>query len=348
MKKIWCMVMALSVAVCFLAGCSKEEDVSSVSSSQVSSQGSEADGPYKIGLIQYMEHPSLDTVREAFMSRLEEWGYNEEKVLIDYQNAGGDSAKAESICEKFKKDGVDMMVAISSPAAQKAVSAAQNTDIKVLFAAVDDPEKELGLKDLERPEGNVTGTRSKSSVTAVIDLALQADPGLKTLGLLYNPEEAISKAQVEEAKAYCGEKGLAVEETTVAGNAQTEDISKSAASLAGKAGAVFTPMDSTVSNVAGTLAKAFREAKKPWYAGEDALVQNGALAAVSVDYTEIGNKNADMAVVLIEGKAVSEVPVYSFETYETYINQTTLETVGTQFPQENLESAHLFADSAAA
>ena len=43
-----------------------------------------------------MEHPSLDTIREALMSRLEEWGYDETKVVIDYQNAGGENANVNT------------------------------------------------------------------------------------------------------------------------------------------------------------------------------------------------------------------------------------------------------------
>ena len=49
------------------------------------------------------------------MSRLEEWSYDASKVEIDYQNAQGDSAKLEEICQGFVEDGVDMIVAVSHP-----------------------------------------------------------------------------------------------------------------------------------------------------------------------------------------------------------------------------------------
>ena len=39
------------------------------------------------------------------MSRLEEWSYDASKVEIDYQNAQGDSAKLEEICQGFVEDG---------------------------------------------------------------------------------------------------------------------------------------------------------------------------------------------------------------------------------------------------
>ena len=54
---------------------------------------------YRIGLIQFIEYAPLDSARESFMSRLEEWGFDDGKVTIDYQNAGGDSGKADEICQ---------------------------------------------------------------------------------------------------------------------------------------------------------------------------------------------------------------------------------------------------------
>lgn len=350
LKKILCCALCLTLMACAAGGCSlKGRNSSEISSQSVSSEPvSQALGrPYKVGLIQYAEQPSLDTVREAFMSRLEEWAYDETKVEIDYQNAGGDDAQAKSICKKFTEDKVDMIVAISDPAAKAAVSAAKGTETKVLFAAASDPEKDLEVKNLLVPEENVTGTKSRSSVKDVIDLALQASPGLKILGLLYNPDEPISKAQAGEAKAYCGEKGIEVAETAIAKDMKEEDVSKAVTSLCEKAGAVFTPMDGTVPDFAAAVSKAVRQAKKSWYAVETSLVQSGALAAVSADYTVLGYQTADLAVELMAGKPVSQVPVYTFDDFQTYINQAALDAVKTAFPEETLAAANFVTDTAA-
>lgn len=77
------------------------------------------------------------------------------------------------------------------------------------------------------------------------------------------------------------------------------------------------------------------------------MVQDGALAAIGIDYTELGAKNADMAVELIEGKPVSEVPVFFFETYQTYLNQNTLDALGITFPEDILKTANVFTDQPA-
>ena len=64
---------------------------------------------------------------------------------------------------------------------------------------------------------------------------------------------------------------------------------------------------------------------------------------MSVSSREIGLKAADMAVQLMNGKAISEVPVYTFANYQTYVNQTTLNALEKlTFPQESLQNAWVY------
>lgn len=345
MKQFVCAALCLVLALCVLGGCTGKEKEGSSNASNPSSQAVSTQGePYKIGLIQYMEHPSLDTIREAFVSRLEEYGYDESKVRIDYQNASGDAANMNTICQKFVGDKVDMIVAIATPAAQVAISAAQGTDIKILFAAVNNPQEDLGIKNAEAPEGNVTGTSDRIPVTSTVDLAMQADPELKTFGLLYNSGESNSVAAAKEAKEYCESKGIQVVEGTVS---NTSEIQQVAADLCGKVDAMFTSTDNSIASSIAVVTDAARKSKTPWYVGADSMVQDGALAAIGIDYTELGAKNADMAVELMEGRPVSEVPLFFFETYQTYINQNTLDVMeNVTFPEDVLSKAVFFTDNA--
>lgn len=342
MKRIFCGLLCLALLAGMLSGCAKKEDESSDVSSQADPLEVTEQGAYQIGLLQYLEHPACDTVREAFMSRLEEWGWDEDLLQIEYQNAGGDEAKAKTICEKFVTDQVDMIVAISAPAAKAAADAVKGTEIKVLFADVEDPARELGLNDPQAPEGNVTGVQSVSTVSAVVDLALQADPNLKTFGVIYDPQAALSVAQAEELKKYCGEKNIEAAEVTLSSGTKQEEVKKAVTDLCGKAGAIFLPLDSKVNSLAVTVAAAASEAKRPCYAGTDFAVQKGALAAVSLDYTEIGQQAADMAVELAAGKAVKDVPVVKAGAGRICFNQNTLDDLKLVFPDETLETADYF------
>lgn len=339
-KKALCALLCVTATAAALCGCEVTVQQQEVSSQPVVSQAAtpEPDKPYKIGLVQYAEQPSMNAVREAFMSRLEEWGCDETQVEIEYQNAGGDSAKAEEICKKLVEDEADLIVAVSQPAADAAAKSVKGSDVKVIFAAA----------DLANDDNIVGGTVAASTVKGVVDLALQVNPELKTLGLLYNPDDAVSKVQIDEAKAYCDEKQIELVECTlsVAEGDRTEEITQKVTELCGKADAVFTPMDSTVASVYATVSSVTRTAKKPLYATELALAENGATAAVSVDYTELGCKTADMAVELMNGREPSELETITLDNAVTYVNQAAVSAVGIALSDSVVTEAMFMTDSA--
>ncbi|WP_279279109.1 ABC transporter substrate-binding protein, partial [Senegalia massiliensis] len=95
-----------------------------------------SENTYHIGISQLVEHPALDDARRGFEDGLKELGVDAE---IDYQNATGEIPNTVSISEKFKKDNVDLIYAIATPAAQSAKQV--TSDIPVLFSAVTDPVK---------------------------------------------------------------------------------------------------------------------------------------------------------------------------------------------------------------
>lgn len=339
MKRFLCLLLALALVLAALAGCSKKENEESRGPDPVEnssrSQEVQPAKAYRIGLVQYMEYAPLDKAREAFISRLDEWGYDDGKLEVDYQNAGGDSKKVTEICEKFIKNKVDVIVAISTPAAKAAVEAAKNDGTRVVFLGVGDPKADLGLTNLEQPEGNVTGVADTIAAQAALDLAQQVDPDLAAMGLLFDPSCPLGSAAVQAMKNVCSERSIAVTEGQVS---SPGEVKQRMTELCGQVDAVFSPMDSTVAAGAAEAAQAAKDGAKPWYVCTEDLVQQGALAGVSVDYTEAGNKAADMAVQLVAGRAVAEVPVHRFSG-RVSVNQETMSALAAQVPEEVLESA---------
>ena len=58
---------------------------------------------------------------------------------------------------------------------------------------------------------------------------------------------------------------------------------------------------------------------------------------------EMGQKAADMAVELILGGDIADVPVYTFSGPQTFVNQTTLSALeGLSFPEETLQAAYIY------
>ena len=91
-----------------------------------------------------------------------------------------------------------------------------------------------------------------------------------------------------QAKTYAEGLGLTVVEKPVSSQ---EEFQQAADELCGQADAILTASDNLAAASAEAIAQAASAAGKPWYAqGDCQLVQQGALAGVSVDYAEVGKQ----------------------------------------------------------
>ena len=90
-KRIAILMVLIMAAAGVLAGCGSED-------------GANKD-TMKIGLVQLVEHPSLDTIRESIIKQLEADGYKDgDNITIDYQNAQNEQANLKTICQGFVAD----------------------------------------------------------------------------------------------------------------------------------------------------------------------------------------------------------------------------------------------------
>jgi len=339
MKKLLCIILALLLAAGALAGCSKrEEDEPSSEPSSLSPTPEPVQAnPYQVGLVQYMDFAPYDEARAAFMSRLEEWGYGDSRLQVDYQNAEGDPAKLEDICKKFAENKKDVVVALSAPAAKAAAKACEGTETKVVFLGVNDPQGSLGIADPANPDGSITGVADLIAARPTLELALQVNGTIQTVGLLYDPSCPFGEGYAEAVRTHCAELGITLVEGQVTGKDQVQAKMQE---LCGQVDAVLSPIDSTISSAAKEAAKAALDAKKPWYVSTEDAVAQGALASVSIDYTRAGNEAADMTVQLVAGKTVRELPVSIDTQGRVSVNQGTMEALAIQFPNEVLETAN--------
>ncbi|HIR31990.1 MAG TPA: ABC transporter substrate-binding protein [Candidatus Faecousia faecavium] len=286
MKKVISVLLSL-VMICVFTGCAASDDSS--------------DG-FTVAVVQQMDHSSLDEIRTAITTQLN--ALAEEKgiaITIEEYNGQNDSSVLNQIGAQVVSDGVDMIIPIATTAAQCMVTAADGSNIPVVYAAISDPES-VGLTGMD----TVTGTSDALNTAFILDMMLAAQPDVKTVGLLYSNSEANSATPIAQAKAYLEEKGIAYLEKT--GNT-TDEIVSAASSLVGRVEAVFTPTDNTVMGAEGAVAEILNEAGIAHYTGADSFVLSGAFATCGVNYTELGTKTADMAVDILQGGEIPEFHV---------------------------------------
>lgn len=311
MKKVISLVLSVMMMLTMLAGCRASGTAetaaptaapTSATTAETAADTTPAAQEFNVAIVQQLDHASLDEIRTAIVAQLqtlaEEKGV---KVNIQEFNGQNDATVLNQIGAQVVGDGVDLIIPIATLAAQCMVTAADGTDIPIVYAAISDPEA-AGLTGLD----NVTGTSDALNTAFILDMMLAANPDIKTVGLLYSNSEANSATPIAEAKAYLQEKQIDFVEKT--GNTSGE-IVEAAASMVGRVDAVFTPTDNVVMAAEVTVAETLNEAGIPHYTGADSFVAAGAFATCGVNYTELGTYTADMAMDILLGGAVPEFHV---------------------------------------
>lgn len=316
---------AAFVAVSLIAGCSAGTTASSTASKASGTGSTAASGEtYSIGLAQLVDHPSLNTIRDAMLDEFDELGYKDgDNLKINYQNAAGKTSSLDSIMSGYQADGVNAIVAIATPTAMSAQNYAEN--IPVIFSAVSDPVGAGLVESIEKPGGNITGTSDEVQVEQIIDLMLQLSPDVKKVGVLYNAGEANSVSNIERFKKYAKTKGLEVVEKTGTDNTT---IQQAAVDLANSVDAMFSPNDNTVATGMVSLAQVAKDAGIPYYVGADSMVETGGFATVGINYEELGRETARMTVDVLEGASPADMPVKVYkDNLNIYINEDVLDAL---------------------
>lgn len=332
-KNLTGLLAAMMVIAVMLTGCGG-------SSASSSDSANTAEDMLKVGIVQIVEHPSLDTIRESIISQLAQEGFEDGKnITIDYQNAQNEQSNLKTICQKFASSSYDLIIAIATPSAQAALG--ETKDIPIVFSAVTDPMAAKLVENLDAPGGNVTGTSDAVSASMIMDLAKKITPDIKTIGALYNSSEVNSVSVIEDLKEYAKANGMEVVDAPVT---NSSDVQQSATFLAGKCDAVFSPIDNTVASTMPVAAKTFNEAKIPFYVGADSMVNDGGLATYGINYTILGQETGKMAAQVLNGTDPGTIPVMTMKDMDIYVNQKTADAIGVTFPQDVLAEATVLGE----
>lgn len=341
MKKIWMAVLCFSLIL--LAACGSKSSETNGSSSTDSGGGSkEAEKTVKVGIIQLVEHPSLDAAREGFIAALKDAGYEEGKNLkLDYQNAQGDMNNNMSIAQNLVADGNDVILAIATPSAQAVVQATK--EIPILFTAITDPVGAKLVESIEKPGGNVTGTSDThpDAIKNTINSIKKFIPDAKKVGIIYNSGEPNSVVNVENAKKVIAEIGLEAVETSVS---TSSEVKQAAESLVGRADVFYIPKDNTVVSALESVITVANDKKIPMFVGEGDSVKRGAFASYGLDYHDLGYSTGKMAVDILKGKKPSDIPVGFPENLELVINKKAAELEGITLTEEMLKDAKIVGE----
>lgn len=322
MKKKSMLLLLITAAIMLvLAACGKKDETQD-------EKANADEKTYKVGILQYVEHPSLNEATKGFKAALKESGL---KVEYDEQNAQGDPANNTTAANNLVGAGNDLIFANATPSAQAVQTA--TADIPVLFTSVTDAVGAELIQSMEKPGANVTGTvdthpEAIPNTVKFIANELKA----KKLGMVYNAGEQNSRAQVDIVKKEAKKYGVEVVEASANTSA---DVKQATESLVSKVDAYYIITDNTVVSALDSVLDVATDKKIPVMVGELDSVKRGGFGAYGFSYYDIGYEAGQMAVqILKDGKKPADIPAAYPANLKFEVNKETADKLGIKINKE--------------
>lgn len=282
-----------------------------------------------------VEHPALDAVRDGVKDELKEEGFEAGKNLKwEYQSAQGNTGTAAQIARKFVGDKPDVIVAIATPSAQAVVAATKS--IPVVYSGVTDPVAAQLVKEWKASGTNVTGVSDVLELEKQVDLIKRVVPNVKRVGMVYNPGEANSAVVVKALKELLGKSGITLVEAAAP---RTVDVGSAAKSLIGKVDVIYTNTDNNVVSAYEALVKVGNDAKIPLVASDTDSVKRGAIAALGVNYYDLGRQTGKVVARILKGEKPGDIASATSSKLELFVNTTAAQKQGVTLSADLIKSA---------
>lgn len=319
----------LGTLILGLMSCSAQEQ------NQVKESPAKDSAMRHVAVTTIVEHPALDSVRYGMIEVLNEAGFQEGKnIKITFQSAQSNTATAGQIAKQFVGDNPDVIVAIATPSAQS-VAAATNT-IPVVFSAVTDPVAAKLVPSMEASGGNVTGASDALPIDPQIELMQKLLPNLKQVGYVYSPGEVNSTVVLKELQEKLAAKGI---EVVPAPAQRTTDIPMATRSLKGRVQLVYTALDNNVASAYESMYQAAKESQLPLMASDVDLVSRGAVAALGVNYHDLGRETGQVVLRILNGEKPGDISIATMQKLDLYISPKHAEEEGLTLPESLIKEA---------
>ena len=259
--------------------------------------------PAKVALVNMADNAALEDARKGVIEGLCDKGLVEGKdfVVKDY-NAHGELSMLPQILDAAKNDGPDLIVPIGTPTVQ--ALAKKGSPVPAVFTVDAEPVKS-GTDGAVR-DGWLTGVYLNTPVRELVEMTLRRCPGIKKVGVIYNPGEFISNAAVEKMRDACKKNGLTLEERAIGSATEAQDAAH--ALVAAKVEAILTSSDSIMHACLPAVVNITRPAGIPIFANETELIPFGATASIGYSFEDWGRASGQKAAQVLAGLKPGDIP----------------------------------------
>jgi len=291
---------------------------------------------YKLGVIQFISHPALDTFRKLALQELKQKGFAEGKnLLIEYENAQGRVSNAEAIASRLVSSGNDAIFCITSPACMAGASA--TSSIPVVFGYVTDAIAAGLVTRLNQPGGNITGVLTTEPVAEQMHMVQMIASSARRIGVIWHPGEPNSQVIVKQMKDYALQSGITIIDAHVYSPAEVLAVAQS---LARRVDAIFVPGDNTAQAALSAVVQVCETDELPLFASEACNVDQGAIAAYSYSPEDIGRQTGHVLAQVLGGQRPATIDVQLPTCFKLSINLQAARRMGVTIPTTVIQNAN--------
>jgi ABC-type uncharacterized transport system substrate-binding protein len=253
----------------------------------------------------------LDDGVAGVIAGLGEHGYRDgDNLRITYFNAHGDVGTATTIAREILHGPYDMVITVSTASLQAVANANKDRQMTHVFGIVADPFiAGVGL-DRAHPDKHppyLVGQGIFLPVEECFRIARQMNPGLKTVGVAWNPSEVNSLAFTTQAREVCRKMGITLLEATVDNSA---GVLEAVHSLIGRgAQAIWVGGDVTVQVALDSVVAAANKGGIPVFTISPGKPDRGTLFDVGLNYFECGKLTGALAADILHGADPASRPI---------------------------------------
>jgi putative ABC transport system substrate-binding protein len=265
----------------------------------------------RVAILQHTSLPALDEGVRGYVDGLAQRGYVDGRtVQIRYFNAEGDVATANTMASAIVGGGFALVLTCTTPSLQAVANANRDGRVNHVFGVVNDPfSAGVGL-DRDRPLVHPPHLVGQGIFPPVLDafrLARKLYPGLRKVGLIWNPAESNSRAVTLRAREIAGRMGIDLVESAVENVTGVPEACQSVISRGAQA--IWISADMTVYSAAGVVMGAARKAGIPVFSMVPAEPDRGTLFEIGVDYHEVGKQAGLLAADVLAGTDPRTIPI---------------------------------------
>ena len=274
---------------------------------------------------------------QGFWEGLKELGYVPGKnILIEIREAEGKTEKLPDLAKELVSWKPDVIVAVTPPAVAAAQGATRS--IPIVMAITGDISRYGFVKNVSRPEGNITGTTSyfDNLNSKRLQLLKEMLPHVSRIGILWNAKNAYGTTvrQVEEPA-----KMLGVQLRPLPFQGPNDLEAALARAIPERCEALLVLSDAVTFDLRAKVIAFAAEKKLPTFYQFAEEAYEGGLAAYGVNLLEEYRRAAPYVDKILKGARPGDLPIEQPTIFEMVINIKTAKTLGIKIPNSILVRA---------